>query len=93
MIINDGLIEERSGLVGGTQRIYRFGEYGLSLVNSPALHSFPFAWEAAVIHFDEKDDWELTYDTELTYDVKVFGSDKETNEFITKAKNLFCSES
>lgn len=39
----------RSG--GGVQRIYRAGMYGLSCVNAPLLHSYPFAWEVAVLRF------------------------------------------
>lgn len=36
--------------LGGVQRLYRDGRYGLSLVNSSLLHGYPFAWEAAVLH-------------------------------------------
>jgi hypothetical protein len=56
-------------------------------------HSFPFAWEAAVLKFggEDIDDvrGSIRYDTELTSDVEVFSSDDETNEFIARAKMLF----
>lgn len=76
----------------GTQRLYRFkNNYGLSLVNTPILHPYPFAWEAAVIQFDhsESDEFCIVYETELTNDVVVFGSDEGANAFIERAAILF----
>lgn len=76
----------------GVQRIYRFNNnYGLSLVNFPTLHTFPFAWEAAVIRFysSNSDEFEIVYDTELTDDVEVFDTDEEANAFIERAAQLF----
>jgi len=90
MLTNEGLIKERehpSGL-GGVQRIYRFGDYGLSLINTPMAHAYPFAWEAGVLKF-KGDNWELTYDTELSDDVEIFSTEEEANEFILKAKEHF----
>jgi hypothetical protein len=92
MITNDDLILERSNPIGGIQRIYRYGQYGLSLVNAPILHSYPFAWEAAVLEFDSNEadaDWKLNYTTEMTSDVEVFQTDDETNSFIRRAKIYF----
>lgn len=94
MLTDKNLILERphpSGF-GGVQRIYRFNNgNGLSLVNSSMLHSYPFAWEAAVISgVKENGDFkDLNYDTELTSDVEVFSSDDEANAFIEKAEKLF----
>ena len=71
------------------QRIYRFvNRYGVSIINDPILHSYPFAWEAAVIKFveDEGEPFHLCYDTPLTSDVEVFHSNEETNEFLAKVK-------
>ncbi len=83
----EGRIGVRTGRMGGQQFIYDLGNgYGLSAVNSPDLHSFPFAWEFAVVSnptatgFDD-----LDYSTPLTQDVEVFSSDEEANEFIAKA--------
>lgn len=76
----------------GTRRLYRFkNNYGLSLVNAPILHTYPFAWEAAVIRFDhsESDEASIVYNTELTDDVVVFGSDEDANAFIERAAALF----
>lgn len=81
MLTNEHLEQERPHL-GGVQRIYKFKSgYGLSLVNSPMLHAYPFAWEAAVLGKDG----DLSYDTPLTNDVEVFLSDDEANEFIARA--------
>lgn len=78
--------------IGGVQRIYRFADgHGLSLVNSPKLHVYPFAWEAAVLKgVTENGEFEdLDYDTELTNDVEVFQTEKEANHFIDRAAKLF----
>ncbi len=74
----------------GVQRIYKLENgYGLSVVNPPALHSYPFAWEVAVLKLlntdPEEIEFELTYDTPLTDDVEVFSNTPDTNEFIHKA--------
>jgi hypothetical protein len=86
-LTNTNLIIQRSH-IGGVQRLYKIGNgYGLSLVNSPLLHSYKFAWEAAVLK-GLKDDGSfdsITYDTPLTDDVEVFDSDDEANAFINKA--------
>jgi hypothetical protein len=76
----------------GIQRLYRFNNnYGLSLVNTPILHSYPFAWEAAVIKFDsvDSDVFQIIDDTELTDDVEVFYTDEDANAFIERAAALF----
>lgn|SRR3990167_3111170 len=87
MLTNDGLIEERSHL-GGVQRLYRWGDMGLSLVNAPMLHAYAFAWEAAVFRYTG-DKGVLDYSTELTSDVEVFATDEEANAFIKCARVLF----
>ena len=77
--------------IGGIQRLYRIGNYGLSCVNSKILHTYLFAWEIAILKYKNKvsDDFELVYDTELTEDVEVFTSDDKTNDFIKRAFILF----
>lgn len=80
-----GFSENRDGSV---QRIYRFANgHGLSVVNNPVLHSYPFAWEAAVIgDVDDEGGFSgLRYDTPLTEDVEVFYTDEEANDFIDRA--------
>ena len=83
------LLERPHPLGGGVQRLYRFKSgYGLSLVNSPELHFYRFAWEAAVLMNVTKDGehFDMAYDTELIGDVAVFGTDQEANAFIKKAE-------
>ena len=87
-LTTEDLVTEYAHL-GGIQRIYRFKNgYGLSLVNSPHIHPYRFAWEAAVLKdVSEKGNrFELTYDTPLTDDVVVLPSDEEANAFIHHAK-------
>ena len=87
MITNENLVLERPHL-GAMQRLYRLGNgYGLSVVNSPMLHGYPFAWEAAVVTgMEESGNFaELTYETPLTSDVEVFETDEEANTFIQRA--------
>ena len=77
---------------GSVQRIYRFrGAHGLSAVNSPMLHSYPFAWEIAVLKdVDTKGQFhDLDYSTPLTSDVEVFMDDEEANDFIARAAKHF----
>jgi hypothetical protein len=92
-LTDKNLITERSHL-GGVQRLYRAGRYGLSLVNGAMLHSYPFAWEAAVMDYGTPDGTasHLTYATPLTDDVEVFHSDEEADEFIAKAFEWFAAQ-
>ena len=95
-LTNEGLVSEqphKSAFIGGVQRMYRWGDYGLSVVNGPVLHAYPFAWEIAVLKYDEKGRFDLVYDTPLTGDVEVFGTDEDANEFIEKARKYFEGES
>ena len=49
-ITDDCLLLERPHTISGVQRLYRFrGGHGLSVVNCQMLHSYPFAWEIAVV--------------------------------------------
>jgi hypothetical protein len=89
------LLEIDNSNIGGAQRIYRFPSgCGLSVINSPRAHVFPYAWEVAILKNVSKDgsEFELTYDTELTNDVAVFMTDEETNEFIEKAIKLLANK-
>ena len=90
---DENLVSERnhpSIFIGGTQRIYRIGNWGISAINGRGAHPFScgnWAWECAVIHFNSKDnyDFELRYDTPLTDNVEVFSTVDETNKFLEKA--------
>ncbi len=86
MLTDKHLMKEEASELGGVQRLYKFPSgYGLSAVNSHILHSYPFAWEIAVIKFASDTDWSLDYTTPLTSDVEVFSTDEEANAFIDKA--------
>lgn len=94
MLTDDFLILEtpRDTSIGGVHRIYRFPcGAGLSLVNAALLHSYPFAWEAAVLKdVDEAcTNFYLDYTTPLTNDVVVFINDEDANDFIRKATEYF----
>lgn len=92
-LTDENLVHEREHL-DGVQRFYRVGRYGLSLVDAPMLHAYPFAWEAAVADFGSEDGekWSLTYDTPLTSDVEVFDTEEEASAFIAKAFEWFASQ-
>lgn len=90
MLTDNFLVKERShpsGL-GGVQRVYRFPTgFGLSAIDSPRMHHYPFAWEIAVLKDVSVDGAKhtITYDTPLTDDVEVFDTDEAANEFIHRA--------
>ena len=85
MITKAHMVEEKPNAIGGVQRLYRVGNWGLSVIDSPMAHSFRYAWEAAVLKYDADGNWHLTYDTPLTQDVEVFFNDDEANEFLDRA--------
>lgn len=82
MALTNKYLESESPHLEGIRRVYRFASgYGLSLINSPRAHAYPFAWEAAIIGPGGG----LVYNTSLTQDVEVFQSDQAANEFIERA--------
>ena len=90
-LTDENLVLEQRHL-GGVQRIYRFPDgHGLSLINGPMAHGFPFAWEAAVLWQVKKDgsSGRIQYTTPLTSDIEVFQTDAEANEFIDRARKMF----
>jgi hypothetical protein len=96
MLTDKNLLIERphTGGIDGVQRLYLFKDgHGLSLLNSPMLHLYRFAWEAAVIKGLKADGtWDkIDYSTVLTEDVAVFADDDEANAFIELAEKLFGS--
>lgn len=86
MLTDENLVLERPHFCfPGVQRIYALPNgMGLSFVNPPELHNYPFAWEAAVLSATEGS-WILVYSTPLTSDVEVFFTDDEANAFIARA--------
>jgi hypothetical protein len=92
-LTDKGLLLERpypASKGAGVQRLYQLpGGYGLSLVDSPGLYSFAYAWDAVVIRGDNlADGFEVAFDTplmQLQYGGTtglVFHSDDEANAFI-----------
>lgn len=91
MITDKYLLKEREHPSGGVQRLYRFATgYGLSAVNSENLNAFPFAWEITVLEnmTEDGEEYNLTYNTLLADEVKIFETDEETNEFILCAAKI-----
>lgn len=67
--------------LGGVRREYKLPNgYALSLINSPIVHFFQFAWEGAVIDPEGN----VTYNTPLTHDVEVFLTDEAAAAWIEK---------
>lgn len=93
-LTDENLVEERAHFGDGVQRVYRVGRYGLSLVNAPMLHNYPFAWEAAVTDYGTPDGaaWKLTYATPLSSDVEVFSTEDEAAAFLAKAFDWFAEQ-
>ncbi len=85
------LVEVKPHPLNGIQLIYRHGRYGLSQVDAPALHSYAFHHEFAVLDWGSVDgtEWRLTYDTPLTEDVVVTLSQEDTDMFLAKAEAWF----
>ena len=72
--------------VGGMHILIREGKWRISLVNGTMLHSFPYAWEAAI---KRDDTGRICYCTPLTQDVEVFDSTEATHKFIASAIEWF----
>lgn len=92
MALTDDLLVKaspRHDLSGGEARYYKLPNgYGLLAQSDPMLHSYPFAWEFAVVTnmSDEGTFDDLSYDTPLAEDVVVCDTDEEANEFIARAR-------
>lgn len=95
MLIDDGLVSEKphpTSVIGGVQRIYRWGRFGASVINGKILHCFPFQWEVGTIRYLGDDDkWELTSIPEFD-SIEVFQNDDDTNEFLLKIRDYAMSD-
>ena len=80
--------EHPNSYVGGVQRLYRLGSFGLSFVDGPNLHSFPFRWEVICLHWEKGAndlDFECThgkFEDPLNDDITVFGNGADANEWL-----------
>ena len=77
-------------LNNGIQHIFEFSNgLGASVVQ----HEYSYGgragkWELAVLKFDDKGDWNLTYETEITNDVLGHLEESEVVETLTQIQGL-----
>ena len=73
-----------------TQYVFKFDNgYGASVIKGEYTYGHEDdQWELAVIIFDEYDNYELCYTTEITNDVIGWLSDEEVRNTLQKIKNL-----
>ena len=77
-------------LNNGVQHVFRFdNNFGASVVQ----HEYSYGgragkWELAVLKFDDKGDWNLTYETEITNDVLGHLEESEVVETLTQIQGL-----
>ncbi len=80
------------GGMGGTQRIYRFGNgYGASVVQFPYSYGGDRGlWELAVTKYEgeDNDSYSLTYDTEITDDVLGHLEESEVDGLLARIEAL-----
>ena len=85
---------EKSFLVesiyGGIHKIYKFKNgYGASVVQ----HKYSYGgdkglWELAVIIFNNKGEWDISYGTPITGDVIGYLGREEVNKLLSRIKKL-----
>lgn len=80
---------KREPLFDGVQYLFRFpNNYGASIVKHLGSYgSRRDLWELAVIYFDG-DEWDLTYDTEITDDVEGYLTDQDVLELLRRIQAL-----
>jgi len=74
----------------GTQKLWRFKNgYGASVVQHLGSYGHEEgSWELAVLKFDNKGEWVLTYDTSITTDVIGHLSTSEVEEKLKEIRGL-----
>jgi hypothetical protein len=74
----------------GTQKIWRFKNgFGASVVKHFGSYGFDAdLWELAVLKFEEKGEWHLTYDTPITEDVIGHLKPQEVTALLKRIKKL-----
>ena len=95
LTLNTGKFEQyvikRRDTYNGVQYIFRMpNDYGASVVkhNGSYGHANDL-WELAVLHFNgSNSNWDITYDTPITYDVLGWLSDEEVIETLDKILHL-----
>lgn len=73
----------------GVSYVFKFpNDYGASVIKHGGSYGHERdLWELAVIYFCG-DEWDLTYDTEITPDVEGFLSDQDVLELLGKIRDL-----
>lgn len=76
--------------MGGIDHLFKFENgYGASVVKHRYSYGGPQKlWELAVVRFDDSGEWDLNYDTEITFDVIGYQTDEEIRELLGRIKNL-----
>lgn len=83
---------KENAIHGGTQRVYRFPNgYGASVIN----HSFSYGnhlglYELAVLKFNNDDNFEICYDTNITDDVIGYLDEDKVQYFLKRIEDLRC---
>jgi len=93
--IDEPSLEQEHPVGEGIQKIWRFKNgYGASVVRFKigeiygSYTSNEKEWELAVIKFNKKGDWDITYKTEITDDVIGHLTDDEVEKLLRRIKSL-----
>lgn len=80
----------RKSQFDGVQYLFRFpNNYGASIIkHSGSYGSDRDLWELAVIYFDIDDEWNLTYDTEITDDVEGYLTNQDVLDLLRRIQAL-----
>lgn len=75
---------------GGVQYLFKFeNNFGASVIKHNGSYGhYNDLWELAVIRFYRNDEWNLTYDTDITDDVIGYLSDERVQELLTEISKL-----
>lgn len=81
---------KRKLIFDGVQYLFRFpNNYGASIIkHSGSYGSDRDLWELAVIYFDIDDEWNLTYDTEITDDVEGYLTNQDVLDLLRRIQAL-----
>ena len=85
-----------NNLVGTTERYggiqYRFkfkNNFGASVIKHTGSYGHERdLWELAVIRYYRDNEWYITYDTDITYDVIGYINDEEVRELLRRISEL-----
>jgi len=86
----NSFIINSQNIYGGQQHVFRFpNDKGASVVRHSGSYGNGDEWELAVLEFaNDSNQFELTYDTEITDDVIGYLDDNAVNELLKRIKIL-----